>query len=63
MAANKFELELYGVSGSGKSAFLEFIKRACNQSKEWTVEEMKHPPSGCTHHLLITHHILDKPEQ
>lgn len=55
MADKEFELELYGVSGSGKSAFLKFIKKACSQSKEWTTEETEYPPSACPHHLLIRH--------
>jgi len=63
MADKKFELELYGPPGSGKSSFLKFITEACSQSKEWTAEEIKYAPSGCTHHLLITHHTLDKPKQ
>ena len=61
MTDKKFELELCGVSGSGKSAFIDFIIKACSQSEEWTTESIAFPPSGCRHHLIITHKKFPMP--
>lgn len=63
MPDKKFTLELYGPAGSGKSTFIDFVIRACSQSEEWTTKSIAFPPSGCSHHLLITRHILGKPAQ
>lgn len=49
MADKEFAVELYGASGSGKSTFLEFIKKACNESKKWTAVDREFG-----HSLLVT---------
>ena len=63
MPAPNFELELYGPSGSGKSAFFQFIMKACSESEEWTAEKKTFPSSGCRHYLVITNVRSSIPER
>lgn len=52
MKSIKFDLELKGPPGSGKSTFINFIMKVCAKSKGWSTRRTE------PHALTITNHKL-----